>query len=114
VLFQIAPLDGYRIILKVDERAIVGLDVGQPGRLALSARPGAALPFTVERITPVSVAEDGRNYFRVEARLEEPADWLRPGMEGVAKIDAGPRTRLWIWTHGFVDWLRLTLWSWWP
>jgi len=114
VLFQVAPLDGYRIILKVDEREIAGLEVGQPGRLALSAFPGRALSFTVERITPVSVAEEGRNYFRVEARLEESAVSLRPGMAGVAKIEVGRRRLLWIWTHGLVDWLRLTLWSWWP
>jgi multidrug efflux pump subunit AcrA (membrane-fusion protein) len=114
VLFQVAPLEGYRIILKVDEREIAGLAVGQPGRLALSALPGRSLPFTLERITPVAVAEEGRNYFRVEARLDEPADSLRPGMEGVAKIEAGRRRLLWIWTHGLVDWLRLVVWSWWP
>ncbi len=114
LLFQVAPLEGYRIILKVDERDIAGLEVGQPGRLALSALPGRSLPFTLERITPVSVAEEGRNYFRVEARLDEPADSLRPGMEGVAKIEAGRRRLLWIWTHRMVDWLRLVVWSWWP
>jgi hypothetical protein len=35
VLFQIAPLDAYRVILQVDERDIAYLQVGQPGVLTL-------------------------------------------------------------------------------
>jgi len=114
VLFELAPLDGYRIIVEVDERDIADVEVGQRGRLALSALPGRKLPLVVERITPISTAEEGRNYFRVEAALEEPGDSLRPGMEGIAKIEAGERRLLWIWTHGLFDWLRLQAWPWLP
>lgn len=110
VLFELAPLDGYRIIVEVDERDIADVGVGQRGRLALSALPDRSLSLTVERITPISTARDGRNYFRVEAALEEPAQALRPGMEGIAKIDVDQRRLLWIWTHQTLDWLRLRLW----
>ncbi len=110
VLFELAPLDGYRIIVEVDDRDIADVAVGQGGRLALSALPDRPLPLVVERITPISTSEDGRNYFRVEAVLEEPVEALRPGMEGVAKIDAGTRRLLWIWTHELLDWLRLSTW----
>jgi multidrug efflux pump subunit AcrA (membrane-fusion protein) len=114
LLFELAPLEGYRVILEVDDRDIADVVVGERGRLALSALPGEDMAFAVERITPVSTAEDGRNYFRVEARLEQPSEALRPGMTGVAKIDAGSRRLAWIWTHRFLDWLRLWTWSWWP
>lgn len=114
VLFELAPLDGYRIILEVDERAIGDVAPGQRGRLALSALPGEPLALQVERISRVATADEGRNFFRVEARLEEPRDALRPGMRGIAKIEAGRRVRAWIWGHDLVDWLRLRLWSWWP
>jgi RND family efflux transporter MFP subunit len=114
VLLEVAPLDGYRVVLEVDERDIASVAVGQRGRLALSALPGDPLALTVERVTPVAVAAEGRNGFRVEARLEEPSDTLRPGLEGVAKIDAGSRARAWIWSHELIDWLRLAVWSWWP
>jgi hypothetical protein len=67
-------------------------------------------PLKVRRVTPVSAAEEGRNYFRVEAELQTDAGKapppLRPGMEGVGKVAVGQRSLLWIWTHGFVDWLR--------
>ena len=114
VLFEVAPLDGYRIIVEVDGRDIADLAVGQRGKLALSALPGETLPLVVERITPISTTEEGRHYFRVEAALEEPLDALRPGMEGIAKIDVGRRRLLWIWTHGLLDWLRLSTWSYLP
>jgi RND family efflux transporter MFP subunit len=112
VLFEIAPLDEYRIILQVDERDILEVSEGQQGQLALTAMPGETLKFNVSRITPVSSQESGSNTFRVEARLHESSQQLRPGMEGTGKIVVGPRRLIWIWTHTLVDWLRLTLWSW--
>jgi RND family efflux transporter MFP subunit len=113
VLFELAPLEGYRIILKVDERDISDVEPGQTGRLALSAMPGQALSLTVERVTPVATAEDGSNFFRAEGRLDRPVASLRPGMEGIAKIEIDRRRLLWIWTHPLLDWIRLRAWSWW-
>ena len=72
------------------------------------------LPLVLSKITPVTVAEDGRNSFRVEARLTELGLHLRPGMEGVAKIETGQRSIVWIWTHAVVDWLRLAAWKYLP
>jgi multidrug resistance efflux pump len=112
VLFEVAPLDGYRIMLEIDERDIAHVQPGQRGELALSGLPHQRHVFSVERILPVSTARDGGNYFRVEARLTDPTDSLRPGMAGVGKIDAGERRLIWIWTHGLLDWLRLALWKW--
>lgn len=114
VLFEIAPLDGYRVIVELDGRDIADVAVGQPGRLTLTALPDSPMSFRVERITPIATVRDGRNYFRVEAALEEPLAALRPGMEGVAKIEIGTRRLLWIWTHELLDWLRLLLWSYLP
>jgi hypothetical protein len=114
VLFEVAPLDGYRVVLEVDERDVAYVSEGQPALLRLSALPGEALPCVVERVTPVAVVADGRNRFRAEARLEEPSESLRPGMTGVARIDAGRRARAWVWTHATFAWLRLAAWSWGP
>jgi RND family efflux transporter MFP subunit len=114
VLFELAPLDAYRVIMKVDERDITHVAVGQSGHLALSSMPHDALPLVVEKITPVSVVEEGRNYFRVEAAAKGGIEKLRPGMEGVGKIHVEERKLLWIWTHKIVHWLRMWVWSWWP
>lgn len=114
VLFEVAPLDSYRVVLEVDEREISSVQVGQTGQLAMTALSGEAMDIVVEKITPVSTAEDGRNFFRVEARLERPLDGLRPGMLGVGKLDIGERKLIAIWTYKLVNWWRLWLWSWWP
>jgi len=114
VLFEVAPLDAYRIILQVDERNIADVNVGRRGRIVLSGFPTEPLPISVVKITPVSTASEGRNYFRVEAQLEGKTRPLQPGMEGVGKIEIDRRKLIWIWTHEVVDWLRLKLWYWLP
>ncbi|MCH7944737.1 MAG: HlyD family efflux transporter periplasmic adaptor subunit [Armatimonadetes bacterium] len=115
VLFEIAPLHSYRVILEVDEREIGDIEIGQTGELALSGLPRESLSVEVSRITPISTSEDGRNFFRVEARLlGEASDKLRPGMEGVGKVFVDRRKLVWIWTYKIVHWMRMFYWSWWP
>lgn len=114
ILLQLAPLDGYRIILEVDERDVAELAEGQMGQLSLSSLPGQTFEFRVSKITPESRASEGRNTFRVEAHLVIGSDRLRPGMQGTGKVFIEERSLIWIWTHGFFDWLRVWTWSWWP
>jgi len=112
VLFQIAPLNSYRVILQVDERDISFLEVGQRGELTLSGVLNERMAFNVQQITPVSTPQEGRNFFRVEAHLIHGSARIRPGMEGVGKVVVGERRLIWIWTHSLLDWLRLSLWKW--
>ncbi|HEX9431383.1 MAG TPA: HlyD family efflux transporter periplasmic adaptor subunit [Burkholderiales bacterium] len=114
VLFELAPLDAYRVVLQVDERDIAYLRPGQRGEVALTGLIGAPLGFKVKSITSVSTPQEGRNFFRVEAELDAAPAGVRPGMEGVGKIAAGERRLVWIWTRNFVNWLRLSLWAWLP
>ena len=115
VLYELAPLADYRLVVQVDERDLRYVAVAQNGALALEGMPMSRQPFVVSRITPIATAEDGRNYFRVEARLTDTADLrLRPGMEGIAKIDAGSHSLVWIWSHSVIEWLRLTAWKFLP
>jgi RND family efflux transporter MFP subunit len=115
VLFEVAPLESFRVVLKVDEYDIAYVAAGQHGELTVASIPGERFPFTVSRVTPVNTAKEGHNYFRVEATLDDTAgSRLRPGMEGVGKVDIEERKLIWIWTHHFTDWLRLKIWSWLP
>jgi multidrug resistance efflux pump len=114
VLFEVAPLAAYRVMLKVEENEISQVEVGQTGELILTALPKTRLPFRVTKVTPVSVSEEGKNLFMVEARLEEVSQRLRPGMEGFGKIEIDRRKLIWIWTHKMINWVRLRIWSWLP
>lgn len=113
-LFKIAPLEGYRIILKVDETDIAYISKGKQGQLALASLPGKIFPLQVEKITAVSNAEDGSNTFRVEASLRDAPTLLRPGMEGIGKIHIGEEKYIWIWCHSLFDRFWLMIWPWMP
>ena len=114
VLFEVAPLNKYRVIVEVDELDISAIVVGQKSDLVLPSMPGKAFPFVVEKITPVSIAKEGRNYFRVEGHMVQSQSHLRPGMEGVGKVTIDRRKLIWVWTHKAIDWLRLQMWRWFP
>ena len=114
VLFQVAPLDSYRVIQEIDESDISNLAIGQVGEMVLSAFPSRRYPFVVEKITPVSISREGRNFFRVESIPKGAAPGLRPGMEGYSNVNVDRRRLIWIWTHKAFDWLRLKSWSWLP
>lgn len=111
-LFEVAPLDSYRLMLKVDERDVAYVRPQQRGAIVLAALPETTQAFTIEKVTPVSTSEEGTSYFLVEASLDEAPSALRPGMEGVGKIDVEYRRRIWIVTRRLTDWMRLWVWSW--
>lgn len=112
-LFEVAPLNTYRLIVQVDERDVRFVANGQRGTVAIAGMPGRPLPIILTKVTPVSVADEGQNFFRVEAQINDNDTNLdlRPGMEGVAKVDIGRRSLIWIWTHAIVDSARLAAWK---
>jgi hypothetical protein len=114
VLYELAPLNEYRVVLEVDEKDIAEVQTKMRGELVLTGAVEENLPFIVKKITPVSENREGNNFFRVEAQLLEHRDYLRPGMEGVGKINIGERKLIWILTREMMNWFRLKIWTWWP
>jgi len=111
-LFEIAPLDGYRVIMQVDERQIGDVAVGQAGEVVFASLPTESFAIAVDKITPVAASRDGRNLFRVEGTLTAASDRLRPGMNGIAKIAVDERLLVSVWLRPAIDWMRLALWRW--
>ncbi len=111
VLFEVAPIEEYKVIVKVNERDMAGVDENKIGKVVMAAMPGDPIPFTVNQVVPMAISGDGNSYFRVEAQFDNATPDLRPGMEGVARIEMGERKLIWIWTHKLVDRVRLWLWS---
>jgi multidrug resistance efflux pump len=114
VLFEVAPLEGYRIILDVDERQVGAVEPGQHGQFLATALPNEPWPFVVDKITPIAEVKSGRNVFRVEGLLTQSSERLRPGMEGIGKVEIGRRRLAWIWSHSLTDSLRVWGWQWLP
>src|SRR5262249_28181943 len=80
VLMVIAPRDRFRLMVEVDERDIADIRPEAAGRLRLAALPGESYAFRTERVAPLAVARDGRNFFEVEGRFEAATPALRPGL----------------------------------
>lgn len=113
-LFTLTPLAGYRVVLAVPEREITDVAVGQAGRVRFEAFPDRAWSVRVDGITPATRVEDGVNAFEVRAELEGDRERLRPGMEGVVRLDGERRRLVTIWLEPAWTWLRLALWRFWP
>ncbi len=112
VLFEISPLGAFRVNLDVDEREIGQIEAGQHGELVVTALPNQSIPFVINKITPIADARAGKNVYRVEGEIEGDASRLRPGMEGVGKIEIGRRKLAWMWTHPLTNWARVWFWRW--
>lgn len=114
VLFEVAPLDKYRLVILVDEQQVVDVQTGLQGEMTLKALPDDELAFTVEKVSPVFEENVDGIAYRVEAAFNEENQALRPGMQGIAKISIDQRSYLWIFLHELVNAIRLWGWSWLP
>ncbi len=116
-LFEVAPLAGLTPVLKVHESDInailEALSDGRAtleGELATRSVPELSFAIAFDRIVPLGKPVEGKNVFEVWCKMEEPATWMRPGMEGIAKLDIDRRPIFWLLTHRIIDTLRLWLW----
>ena len=110
ILFEVCPIESIRAQLLVPDDLILYMEVGQEGRLATASYPDKPIRFVIERIDPMAEVVNQRNVFKVRARLTETYPWMRPGMEGVAKVEVGKKRYVWIWTRKVTNWLRMKLW----
>ena len=111
-LITVAPAGEYRVILEVDEYDIGRLAGGESGVVSLAASSGAQVPVRVTRVSPTSIVRDGRNVFEVEAQPLDTDAALRPGFQGMGRIQAGQRSLWRIVAERPWLWLRQQLWGW--
>ncbi len=114
LLFRLAPLEGFRVILEVEEGDVPAIQTGAQGQLMLAALPRERFDVRVERTNGMARSADGRNVLEVETTLVGESANLRPGMKGVVRVEAGRARLLWIWAHRFVERVQLWWWAWSP
>ncbi len=111
-LMVIAPSQAWRVIAEVDEHDVMLVEPGHKAWLLLAATAsGSAAEFTIQRVSPVAQPMDGRNVFEAEGRLEANATGLRPGLRGIARIEAGERAPLAVWWERARNSLRRLMWN---
>ncbi|MEO0413463.1 MAG: efflux RND transporter periplasmic adaptor subunit, partial [Verrucomicrobiota bacterium] len=110
-LIQLSQLDGMYAELKVSEKDIRYVKSDSLGEVAFTGRPEVPFAVGLQSIDPVAIAEEDGAVLIVRAEFsDDGAEWWRPGMSGVARIDCGKRSLLWIFSHRAIDYLRLKLW----
>lgn len=110
ILMRVSELKGLYVEMRVPERDIDLIAQSRTADIAFATRPEDTFAVAIERIEPAAVTERDGNVFVVRGEMQDSAEWLRPGMTGVAKIESGRRSLLWIATHRLVDFLRLKFW----
>ncbi|MCO6435856.1 MAG: HlyD family efflux transporter periplasmic adaptor subunit [Phycisphaerae bacterium] len=109
-LFDIAPPGHWRLELALPDHVSVDLETGLSGTFAPAARPDHLRAFHIDRVLASAQVRGGRNVFVAEADIHAEEGWLRPGMEGVARVDMGKRRIWWVALHRAIDWIRLNVW----
>lgn len=110
-LFRVALIQDLYAEVAIDESEIQNINGKAPGQFALKSRPELNFDVQLERVYPSATVKGQENSFLARALLNAPPPaWFRPGMTGVAKINAGKRTLWWIGTHRVLNFLRLKLW----
>ena len=111
-LFKLAKIEGLYVTLMVTERQMRYVKPGALGEVALLSHADYNIPIRVNSVIPVAQVkgQEGNQFMITAELLDAPQAWWRPGMTGLARIDAGDRNIAWILTHRLVDNLRLLLW----
>jgi hypothetical protein len=109
-LFDLADLSDMVVIAKVDDRDITMIELGQTGEVSPKSDPSLTVAFTVERIVPLAMAQEGINAFEVHCKLNSTPAWFRPGMEGQVKFNGPTKSVAWIISRRILDTMRVWLW----
>jgi biotin carboxyl carrier protein len=110
VLVQISELEGFYLQIRVPERDVDLVGDNRQGSVVFASRPDVQFLFEITAVSPAARIADEGNIFALRANLLEQAEWMTPGMTGVAKIDVGKRTLAWRATHRIVDFIRMRIW----
>lgn len=111
VLMRVAHGGSLYAELDLPEHAVDDVIETAVGELAFASRPEESFGMRLVRIEPTAIAKDTGGVFPARAAFNgDVPNWMRPGMTGLAKIEAGERTAFWQITHRLVDWLRMKLW----
>ena len=115
-LFELASSARRSLLVEVDEHDVALIEEGAIARVRMAAAPRRAFEAKLGEVIPLAVAEAGASVFRVPATLVAEGSGsvdlpsLRPGMQGVARIEAGRRSLADAWTRTVRE--RLVLLGW--
>ncbi|MFQ5462826.1 MAG: efflux RND transporter periplasmic adaptor subunit, partial [Phycisphaerae bacterium] len=109
-LFEIAPLDRWTLELHVPDAVSANLSPDLTGVFTSYARADRTRGFRIARVLASAQQRKTANVFIAEADIDGRESWIRPGMEGVARVHIGTKPVWWIALHKVIDYLRINFW----
>ncbi len=109
-LLEFVPMGDLRVLLEIPERDVLHVETGADAVFRPQARPDIALHLRVDRVRPAAEVHGAENVFIAEATLDTIEPWMRVGVEGAARIDAGEGPVWWTLFHRLIDSVRMRLW----
>ena len=109
-LFQVAPVGEWVLELTLPEADIEEVEAGLSGEFCSQARPDESQAFCIDRVRLTAESRDMENVFVAEADTQLSYDWMKPGMEGTARIEVGRRPVWWVVLHRAIDHVRMAFW----
>jgi len=108
--FEVAPAGEWKIELEVPEADVDLVETGLSGYFAINARPHEHKDIIISEVKPHAAIRGQKNVYVAEARIDLSVDWIRPGMEGMAKISIGRKPIWWATLHRAIDSFRMSFW----
>lgn len=111
-VFKLARIEGLYALVSVSEREIHFIPSDAHGEIRLLSAPDQPIPFELDKLVPMAQVQGkaGNTFLMKVKLLSDVRPWWRPGMSGLALIEAGDRNVLWLLTHRMIDFIRLKLW----
>lgn len=109
-LLEFVPAGALRVLIEIPERDVLHVAEGAHAEFRPQARPEMTIGLRVDRIRPAAEVRNAENVFVAEATLERVEPWMRAGVEGAVRVDAGEGPVWWTLFHRLIDAVRLRLW----
>ena len=110
-LVTVTRLDALYAEVEVESLDIRHLRDDMTGRIAFASDPRTPYDVRLTRVNPAAIPRSTGPVFLTRVDFQGGVQpWWRPGMSGVARLDAGRKPLWWIFLHRTIDVLRLRLW----
>lgn len=109
-MFEIAQRGDWTLDIEMPQRIAADLAAGKVGAFAPNARPEETTDLQLTRVLPVAKPVNGKTVYITEADLGQSHDWMKPGMEGMARVNFGERPVWWVASHRVLDYFRTNFW----
>ncbi len=109
-LFELSAGGRLRLDVQVPESEVSIVAPGLTGVFSPFSRPDSSYTLELERVAVSATQHGGGNVYVVEANLPDQEEWVRAGMEGVARVNTGPQPVWWITLHRAIGAIRMKLW----